>query len=120
MQIVKTLEVFCLVENVNQGLDIFLRKHRKDPLVCTRAGSSCMLTSFWMYSHTLSFTIAVRANVLMAVSISPIMPSWGCGSRPERMMFLVVMDGSGPSGPMSGEEVRALSSKNDNQGRICK
>ena len=30
VQVMKTLEVFCLAEDVNQGLDIFLWKHRRD------------------------------------------------------------------------------------------
>jgi hypothetical protein len=76
-----------------------MTKYRKNK-VCVL--NDLILTSCMMYSHILSLTGCVRESALIARSISPIMPSCGCGNWPERMMDAVVIEEG--SEPIIGEE----------------
>lgn len=62
------------------------------------------LTACWIYSHICSLKFCVRASVLTALSISPIIPSSGRGRCLDRIIPAVVTEGG--SGPMCGDEER--------------
>jgi hypothetical protein len=66
-----------------------------------------------MYSQIRSLTGCVRESAFIARSISPIMPSWGDGRCPERIILAVVTE---PSGPRIGDDERPVVSSERGRG----